>query len=112
MTETTTISEAYQAARPFRVIIAGTRTFADADLLYRKCDEILAKKPLVSIVTGANVRRENSRIELSADLLGVIYAIERGHVVVPFPADWSKGKSAGPKRNRSMAEYADALIAF
>ena len=30
-----------------------------------------------------------------------------------FPADWeTHGRSAGPIRNKEMAEYADALIAF
>jgi hypothetical protein len=29
-----------------------------------------------------------------------------------FPADWDRfGRSAGPKRNKQMAEYGDALIA-
>lgn len=30
--------------------------------------------------------------------------------VVEFPADWSKGKSAGPIRNAEMADYADHLV--
>jgi len=29
-----------------------------------------------------------------------------------FPADWSKGKRAGPDRNKLMAEYADGCILF
>ncbi len=29
-----------------------------------------------------------------------------------FPAEWEKGKKAGPERNRKMAEYADAVILF
>lgn len=32
-------------------------------------------------------------------------------VIKYFPADWNThGKSAGPKRNKQMAEYADALL--
>ena len=32
--------------------------------------------------------------------------------IMVFPADWTLGKSAGPIRNRKMAEYADRLIAI
>ena len=47
-----------------------------------------------------------------ADQLGEKYAKEKGYPVKQFPADWSKGKSAGYVRNEEMAKYADALIAF
>jgi hypothetical protein len=48
-----------------------------------------------------------------ADLLGFRYASQHGMNVEHYPADWSKyGNSAGPIRNRKMAERADALIAF
>ena len=41
------------------------------------------------------------------------YAVEKNITVKEFHPDWNKyGKSAGPKRNLQMAEYADALIAF
>ena len=45
------------------------------------------------------------------DSLGKQWAKENNLPVKDFPADWDKyGKSAGPKRNKQMAEYADALI--
>jgi len=48
-----------------------------------------------------------------ADQLGERYAKERGYFIQRFPADWNAyGKAAGYIRNRKMAEYADALIAF
>lgn len=46
------------------------------------------------------------------DLLGEQYAKDMLHANIKrFPADWKTyGKSAGPIRNRQMANYADALL--
>ena len=88
----------------FKVIIAGGRDFDDYETLCRTCDFMLQRKDDVEIVCG---------MARGADLLGKRYAGERGFRVAEFPADWdTHGKSAGFIRNRQMAEYADALIAF
>lgn len=91
----------------FKVIIAGTRDFADYELLREKCDAILSN------------RRQNSNIVIvsgtarGADRLGERYARERGYQILRFPADWDRdGNSAGPIRNAKMADNANALIAF
>ena len=48
-----------------------------------------------------------------ADMLGERYAEEKRYKIKQFPADWEKlKKSAGPIRNRQMAEYADACVVF
>jgi predicted Rossmann fold nucleotide-binding protein DprA/Smf involved in DNA uptake len=88
----------------FRVIIAGGRDFCDYVKLVKYCDFYLKNKSGIEIVSGnAN----------GADKLGEKYAIERNFSVKSFPADWTKfGKSAGFLRNKQMAEYSDALIAF
>lgn len=88
----------------FKVIIAGGRDFQDYDTLCRICDFMLQNKSEVEVVCG---------MARGADLLGKKYALERGLKVAEFPADWeSHGKKAGPIRNKQMAEYANALIAF
>ena len=47
------------------------------------------------------------------DRLGEQWAKENKIPVRVFHADWANhGRSAGPKRNRQMAEYADAVILF
>ena len=47
------------------------------------------------------------------DALGEQWATERDIPIKRFPADWSSyGRSAGPKRNEQMAQYADALLAI
>ena len=48
-----------------------------------------------------------------ADRYGELYARERGIEVIQFPADWGQyGMLAGPRRNREMAQNADALLAI
>jgi hypothetical protein len=47
------------------------------------------------------------------DQIGEDWAREHNIPVKQFLAQWNiHGKSAGPIRNKEMAEYADALIAF
>lgn len=47
------------------------------------------------------------------DESGKLWADDNMIPVKPFPADWDQhGPAAGPIRNRVMAEYADALLAF
>ena len=92
----------------FRVIIAGTRTFQDYDLLEKHTTFMLSRKvsayETIEIVSGG---------ASGADALGERYAREHGYKLTIFPADWGRyGRRAGPMRNRQMVEYADALIAF
>lgn len=47
------------------------------------------------------------------DTLAIKYAKERGYKLTKMPANWDKhGKKAGIIRNKEMADYAEALIAF
>ena len=88
----------------YKVIIAGSRDFADYALLCSFADQVLAGAEDIEIVSGG---------ARGADALGERYARERGYALKVFPADWKKwGRAAGPIRNRQMADYADALIAF
>jgi hypothetical protein len=89
-----------------KVIIAGSRTFDDYDLLFEKCSQILEDYDSVAVeIVSGNAR--------GADRLGERFAKEKGFALTLFPADWNKfGKSAGYIRNKEMAEYADILIVF
>lgn len=92
-------------AHPFRVIIAGSRTFSDYMLLERTMDRLLRDVSEDIVIISGRAR--------GADTLGERYARERGYEVWEYPADWKKyGKSAGFLRNRAMARDADALVAF
>ena len=92
---------------PFRVIIAGTRSFNDYELLRDLCNNLLSEKQrthTVVIISGT---------ARGADQMGERYARERGFQLRRFPADWEQyGRSAGHIRNAKMADNADALIAF
>lgn len=92
-------------ANTFKVVVAGSRTFNDFQLLYDKLDILLSKKRSeICIVSGG---------AKGADLLGEAYATERGHKCLVMEADWKRhGKRAGYIRNEKMADIADAVIVF
>ena len=90
----------------FKVIVAGGRDFNNykllSDTLYKLLDN---KQPSqVEIVSGTC---------RGADLLGEKWAKITDTKIKRFPADWDEyGKSAGFVRNKQMANYSDALVAF
>jgi len=90
--------------KTFNIIVAGTRTFNDYDLLEKTLDYLLKNKDSFTVICGeAN----------GADKLGKRYAVSHSQSVRSFPAEWDKyGKSAGYKRNDQMAEVADAVVCF
>ena len=89
----------------FKVIVAGSRTFSDFDLMCEKMDYFLQTvNDDIEIVSG---------LVPGADSLGTKYAKKRGYHVREFPARWNTfGKRAGYLRNIEMAEYADACVVF
>lgn len=90
-----------------RVVIAGCRDYNNYDEAKRYIDFCLS-----------NIRKQNDIIIVSgcckgADLIGERYANENGFMVERYPADWKTyGKSAGPMRNKKMAEVGDYVICF
>jgi hypothetical protein len=87
-----------------KVIIAGGRDFNDYERLKIVCDFTLSNYNNIEVVSGC---------AKGADELGERYASEKGFKVIKFPAKWEEhGKSAGPIRNKEMAEYSDACILF
>lgn len=88
----------------FKVIVAGGRDFKNYDLLKRKLDHILQNQTNIEIVSG---------VAAGADLLGEKYAAEKKYPIKRFHADWDNfGRSAGPRRNEEMAQYAQACVCF
>lgn len=87
-----------------KVIVAGSRSITDEKLVHKFIDMINEKIEITEIVSGG---------ASGVDKLGEEWARKNNIPCTIFPADWEQyGKSAGPIRNREMAEYADALIAI
>lgn len=90
-----------------KIIIAGTRTFNDKNLLFNQMDLIILKFFLVE-----NIKIISGTAE-GADKLGEEWAKERNFLCERFPPDWNKhGKAAGPIRNAQMADAADMCVVF
>jgi|TARA_R110002111_G_scaffold21735_1_gene50336 hypothetical protein len=88
----------------FSVVVAGSRGFADVELLDRKLSHLLVNRSDICIISGG---------ARGADSLGEQWALANNHKVLRMPADWDlHGKSAGYKRNVEMAEAADACVIF
>lgn len=86
-----------------KVIIAGSRTFNDYDLLKKICGEQINHLEDEIVSGGAK----------GADRLGERYAQENNLLLTQFIPEWDKhGKKAGYIRNEEMAKYSDKLIAF
>jgi len=82
-----------------KVVIAGSRIISDYNLV-----------EIAVIHSGFKISEVVSGTARGADRLGEQYALRHSLPIRRFPADWSKGRSAGMQRNRQMAEYADAVI--
>lgn len=84
-----------------KTIIAGSRTVTDPMVV----EDAIRK-------SGFHITEVVSGGCQGVDLIGEGWASENSLHVHRFPADWSTyGLSAGPRRNATMAEHADALIA-
>jgi len=86
------------------VIIAGSRTFDDYDLMEKYCNLMLEDWNPLAIICG---------MARGADLLGRRWAISKGIPVLEMPADWkSSPRRAGFIRNEAMRDIADAALVF
>ena len=91
----------------FKVVICGSRTFNNYNILKAFCDKILINKAKTHelVVISGNAK--------GADVLGERYAEEKGYKCSKYPANWDKhGKGAGFMRNDEMLKIADGVIAF
>lgn len=97
-----------------KIIIAGSRNFKDYQIaksfIYDTLHKWFHAHLTSNVIIGHQIVSGGA---IGADALGEVYACENDLKIVRFLPDWNKhGKSAGPIRNKEMAEYADALIAF
>lgn len=105
-----------------RIIIAGSRTFNDYDLLKKTLDIFAIEYGKVESSMSPGFYYSTTKIlaecilsgkARGADTLGEQWAKANSVPIKEYPAEWDKhGKSAGYIRNKEMAENADALVAF
>ncbi len=90
-----------------RIVIAGCRDYNNYDqakVYIDHCISEIIKENDIIIVSGC---------ASGADAIGERYAKENGLEVEKYPADWKTyGRSAGPRRNKQMAEICDFVICF
>lgn len=93
--------------REKRIIIAGCRdynNYTEAKEYINSCLSEISKEYKIIIFSGGCT---------GSDMLGERYAKENNLEIERYPADWKRyGRSAGPKRNKLMAEKADLVICF
>lgn len=92
----------------YKLIVAGARTVNEYSGVTSAVDvvvsQLVAEEYEVEIVSGH---------ALGVDQYGERYAQDNDLDLVIMPANWKRyGKSAGYKRNKKMAEYADGLVAI
>ena len=82
-----------------RIVIAGSRSFDDYELLEVTLDDVIdSADDEVELVSGH---------AKGADLLAERYATENNMPIQVIKPDWkSYGRAAGPIRNRQMLDYA------
>jgi hypothetical protein len=100
-------------ARPYRVLVTGSRDWEDVDLLRHQLTLAWLQHPGPFVVvhggcpTGAD--------DLASDLVANMLEAEMGDVSEEaHPADWKQhGRAAGPIRNQHMVNLgADLVLAF
>lgn len=91
-----------------RVIIAGTR-YKDKENKIPFDDYNLVVEAIER--SGFTITEVVSGTAVGADRLGEQWARANNIPIKEMPADWIRhGNSAGPMRNRQMAEYSDAAV--
>jgi hypothetical protein len=86
-----------------RLLVCGSRDYVDETYLRETLDPL---GPAVTTLIEGEAR--------GADTLAARWATDRGIPVERYPADWSQGKGAGPRRNERMLVMGqpDLVIAF
>lgn len=89
-----------------KLIVAGSRSFSDFKLLRSTLNNYTKGMTTdITLVSG--------KCPDGADALGEIWAKNRGILIDPHPANWTKyGNAAGPIRNEEMAKIATDCVCF
>jgi predicted Rossmann-fold nucleotide-binding protein len=88
-----------------RVLVTGGRDYADPCNVAQVLGKLLGESGVTCLIEGG---------AKGADALAREWARDNGIAVITCPADWSKGRAAGPMRNTSMLRdhRPDVVVAF
>jgi hypothetical protein len=91
--------------RPIKVLVCGGRKYLNREFMFHWLDSFYDTNEISHVITGGAA---------GADALANVWAEQRGIQQVIMPANWrAHGRSAGPMRNRAMADMKpDIVIAF
>ena len=89
-----------------RLLVAGSRDWTDWEFVYQVLDACHRKRPITVLIEGEGGREETfegrTKVTAGADLWAREWARSKGTEVADFPADWTRGRAAGPIRNQRM----------
>ena len=88
-----------------KLIVAGSRSISDYDLVKKAIDSLVNEGLVVTAIIEGTAK--------GVDRLASRYAIEHGIENIRVPAEWKLyHQGAGVIRNKKMAEMGDILLAF
>jgi len=91
--------------RDLRVLVCGGRKYNDWSTVALALDKLQETFGIVTVISGGAT---------GGDTLAVRWGVEQEKDVQIYPADWTKGRSAGPQRNKRMLREGkpDMVLAF
>ena len=90
-----------------RLLISGSRNHPNADIVHEVLDDLHARGP-ISVIVHGDCPGDNS-----VDYRAKAWAIANNVEHEPHPANWARGRRAGPERNQRMVELgADRVVAL
>lgn len=92
-------------AEEYTLLISGYRGFQNYDIF---CEHMKS----VVMEIGRPKMVLQGECKTGTDQMAKRWSRENNIECMSFPAEWSKGKRAGPERNSKMLELCDAVVAF
>lgn len=88
-----------------RLLVCGGRSYSNKDFVFSCLDGVRKKKGITCVIHGDAT---------GADRLAKLWAQMNDVEDIPYPADWTMGRRAGPIRNERMLKESmpDGVIAF
>lgn len=95
-----------------RILVTGSRDWSNWPILAKALFEAVGDYGPVVVVSGRCPTGADAMAEWVTENLLRHMEVASAHVE-PHPADWSKGRGAGPERNKHMVSLgADVCLAF